>query len=163
MPAPDFLSSMASAPLTGLRAHRDSPEGRHTVHDGAISSQLVFLPNTEPGGPVAAVIPLDDQTLGRIEALVRFWRAWQSRPVPPDTRITVQQRRRLRLMMQTADGRASGASYREIAIALYGQTRVASHPWKTSPLRDAVVGLVKNGTAMIGGGYLQLLRHRRRL
>jgi hypothetical protein len=66
-------------------------------------------------------------------------------------------------MMQAADGRANGASYRAIATALYGQARVASNPWKTSPLRDAVVGLVKSGTNMIGGAYLQLLRHRRRL
>ncbi|WP_244619904.1 DUF2285 domain-containing protein [Mesorhizobium sp. NFR06] len=153
---------MVSAPLTGLGAHRDGPEGRHTVHDGAINSQLVLLPGSEPSRLLAALIPLDTETLGRIEALVRFWRAWQSRPVPSDTRMTGQRRRRLRLMMQAADGHDSGASYREIATALYGHARVAADPWKTSPLRDMVVGLVKGATAMIGGGYLQLLRHRRR-
>jgi len=76
--------------------------------------------------------------------------------------MTPQQRPRLRLMMRAADGRGHGASYRDIAIALYGRERVLSAPWKTSSLRDAAIGLVKGGRALIGGGYLQLLRHRRR-
>ncbi|WP_245442208.1 DUF2285 domain-containing protein [Mesorhizobium hawassense] len=108
------------------------------------------------------MIPLDSHTLGRVEALVRFWRAYHKRPVPADTRMTIQQRRRLRLMMRAADGRTNGASYRDIATAFYGTGRVASAPWKTSSLRDTVVGLVKGGGAMIAGGYLQLLSHRKR-
>ena len=112
--------------------------------------------------PLAALIPLDESTPSRLEALNRFWRALQGRPVPADTRVTVQQRRRLRLMMRAIDGRTNGATYREIATALYGRERVTSDPWKTSPLRDTVISLVEGGIAMIGGGYLQLLRHRRR-
>ncbi len=65
-------------------------------------------------------------------------------------------------MMLVADARAEGASYRDIAFALYGQKRVAAEPWKTSSLRDRVIGLVNGGRAPIGGGYLKLLRHRRR-
>jgi hypothetical protein len=76
--------------------------------------------------------------------------------------MTSQKRRRLRLMIQAVDGRANGASYREIAAALYGRERVGADPWKTSALRDTVIGLVEGGSAMIDGGYLQLLRHRRR-
>jgi len=79
-----------------------------------------------------------------------------------DTRITKQQRRRLRFMLQASDGRDHGASYREIAQAIFGETRVASDPWKTSPLRDTVIGLVESAAIVIGGGYRQLLRHRRR-
>ena len=51
---------------------------------------------------------------------------------------------------------------REIAEAIFGVERVASDPWKTSALRDAVLDLVKDGFAMIDGGYRKLLRHRRR-
>ncbi|MDX8492523.1 DUF2285 domain-containing protein [Mesorhizobium sp. VK22B] len=162
MPVPDFLASTVSAPFSDLGKHRDSPQGRHVVDKGRVVTQLLLLPGSDPDGPVAAVIPLDSETQGRIEALNRFWRAWQGRPAPPDTRMTVQRRRRLRLMMQAADGRANGASYREIATVLYGFERIASDPWKTSPLRDTVIGLVESSVAMIGGGYLQLLRHRRR-
>jgi len=162
MPAPDFLSSVSSAPLIGLGADRDSPDGRHVIHGVDVVTQLLLHSGSDPNGPLAALIPLDADTLGRIEALTRFWRAWQGRPTPPDTRVTAQKRRRLRLMMRAADGRANGASYREIAIVFYGYKRIAADPWKTSALRDAVIGLVESATAMIGGGYLQILRHRRR-
>jgi hypothetical protein len=65
-------------------------------------------------------------------------------------------------MMQATDGRTNGASYREIATVFYGTARVGASPWKTSSLRATVIGLVRSGAAMIGGGYLQLLRHRKR-
>lgn len=65
-------------------------------------------------------------------------------------------------MMRAVDGRTARATYREIAIALYGVDRVAAESWKTSALRDTVIGLVEGGAAMIAGGYLKLLRHRRR-
>lgn len=162
VPAPEFLSSLRSAPLTDLGVVHDSLEGRHTVHSAGVVTQLLFLPGSDPHGHLAALIPLDAETLGRIEALTRFWRSLQGRPAPADTRMTGQQRRRFRLMMLAADGRANGASYRDIAIALYGFKRVTADPWKTSALRDAVIGLVEGATAMIGGGYLQILRHRRR-
>jgi hypothetical protein len=105
---------------------------------------------------------MGDDALGHIEAATRFWRACQGRPAVKDTRITKQQRRRIRLMLQAADGREHGASYRQIADAIFGPARVAADPWKTSPLRDTVIGLVESASAMIDGGYLHLLRHRRR-
>ncbi|WP_148209888.1 DUF2285 domain-containing protein [Azorhizobium caulinodans] len=111
---------------------------------------------------MAAVIPMDADLMGRVEALKRFWRTVEGRLPPPDMRMTPQQRRRLRSMMLAADGRANHASYRDIAVALFGAMRATSEPWKTSSLRDRVIGLVKGGHALIGGGYLKLLRHRRR-
>ncbi|WP_434721291.1 DUF2285 domain-containing protein [Mesorhizobium sp. RIZ17] len=161
-PSPDFLSFEPSTALAAPAVYRDSPQGSHAVHDSGIATQILLLPGGKASRPLAALIPLDSQTLGRVEALVRFWRAYHKRPVPPDTRMTTQQRRRLRLMIRTADGRANGASYRDIATAFYGTERITSNPWKTSALRDTVISLVKGGAAMIGGGYLQLLRHRRR-
>ena len=85
-------------------------------------------------------------------------------PRPPlrDTRMTVEQRRRFRLKLRAADGRMNGATYREIAIAIYGAARIDPEPWKTSPLRDAVIAFVEGGMTLINGGYLHLLRHRRR-
>ncbi|MBZ9775142.1 DUF2285 domain-containing protein [Mesorhizobium sp. CO1-1-8] len=163
VPSPDFLSTDLFTGLAGIGAHHDSPQGSHAiVHDSGIATQLLLFPGSEASCSRAALIPLDSATLGRVEALVRFWRGYSGRPVPPDTRMTVQQRRRLRLMMRAADGRTNGASYREIATAFYGTGRVASSPWKTSPLRSTVIGLVKGARTMIAGGYLQLLRHRKR-
>ncbi|MBA4788633.1 MAG: DUF2285 domain-containing protein [Rhizobiales bacterium] len=122
----------------------------------------LFLSIVEPGAPIAALIPFDDDLPGRIEALNRLWHARRRKPVPPDTRMTSQQRGRLRLMLQACDGRSRGASYRAIAEAIFGTERVAADPWKTSPLRDRVIGLVEGGSGLIAGGYLRLFRHRRR-
>lgn len=163
-PTPDLLPRQSGG-MSDLLPGWDAPEGLHTIRYFSsipLSAQLVLLRGADPRGALAALIPLDDDTLGRLEALNRFWRASHGRRVPHDTRVTVQQRQRLRLMMRAVDGRKHRASYREIAIALFGRERVASEPWKTSPLRDTVIGLVQGGVAMIGGGYRQLLRHRRR-
>lgn len=122
----------------------------------------LLLSGVAVGAPIAALIPFDDDLSGRIEALNRLWHAHRGKPVPPDTRMTRQQRGRLRLMLQACDGRNRGASYRDIAITLFGTERVAADPWKTSPLRDRVIGLVEGGTGLIAGGYLRLFRHRRR-
>jgi len=142
---------------------RDSEEGRHQVfHRAGAVAQVVFMAGVAAFDPLSALVPLDDDLLGRVEALLRFWRGCRDLTAPPDTRMTANQRRRLRLMLQAADGRTLGATYRDIATALYDEERVAAEAWKTSSLRDAVIGLVHGGVAMIAGGYLQLLRHRRR-
>lgn len=107
------------------------------------------------------MVPLDARGLDRIEELTRLWRSLHGRPVPPDRRLTPQQRRRLKNMIRAADGRMNNADYREIAEVIFGVERVASIPWKTSALRDTVFDLVKDGFAMIDGGYRKLLRRRR--
>jgi hypothetical protein len=135
--------------------HGFSENDRHT-------SQVIVLRGASADGALSALVPLDADALGRVEALTRFCCAQQKRAIPPDTRLTAQQRRRLRLMIQATDGRSNGATYREIAQILYGVLRVADMPWKTSPLRDSAIALVRDGLAMVGGGYHQLLRHRRR-
>jgi hypothetical protein len=84
------------------------------------------------------------------------------RKVPIDARLTKQQRRRLRRMLQAVDGHTEGASYREIAEAIFGSARIADTSWKTSALRDVTIDLVKDGLALIAGGYRALLRRRRR-
>ncbi|MFX8840879.1 DUF2285 domain-containing protein, partial [Acinetobacter baumannii] len=81
-----------------------------------------------------AVVPIDDDILDRIDALTRLARAWLQRPPLRDTRMTAEQRRRFRLKLRAADGRMNGATYRDIAIAIYGAARIDTDPWKTSPL-----------------------------
>lgn len=159
--APEFLDLAPGEPLR-IRSERHSPEGRYPLSATDQSVQLLMLPGGDPKGPIAAIIPLDADTFGRIEAVTRLWRATQGRPTVTDTRLTPAQRDRLRRMIQAVDGRASGASYREIAAILFGAERVAEAPWKTSSLRDRVIGLVEDGKALISGEYLRLLRHRRR-
>lgn len=159
---PGFLPSVQTALADRYAAERNGPEGSYTnLPDCGL--QVLFLPGTSPNDQLAAVIPIDDDLLDRIDAIARFSRAWLKRPLLRDTRMTVDQRRRFRLRLRAADGRINGATYRDIAIAIYGAARVDSEPWKTSSLRDAAIAFVEAGMALIDGGYLRLLRHRRRL
>ena len=123
---------------------------------------VIFTARSKPTDPCTALLPIDEDCLSRIETLTRFWRALHGRTISADTRLTPQQRRRIRLMMQAFDGRDNNASYREIAGVIYGVSRVAADAWKTSALRDSTIALVKDGKAMVEGEYLQLLKHRRR-
>lgn len=142
---------------------RNSADGLSIIHGhGASVVPLLLTGDVAPDHPVAALVPLGADGLDRIEAVTRLWRAVNNRSVPPDSRLTAQQRRRLRHMLQAVDGRMDGASYREIADTIYGASRVAESPWKTSALRDSTIDLVKDGFALIAGGYRKLLRHRRR-
>jgi hypothetical protein len=145
-----------------LPSQAEAEEGRYGAFgtDGPVPF-LKMAGRIDPGS-MAILLPLDDDLPGRIEAIQRFWQMLKARPVPRDTRVTPYQRQRFRLMMQVADGRATGASYREIGIALYGERRVLGEPWKTSPLRAAVIALARNASALIEGGYLGILRHRRK-
>lgn len=142
---------------------RESATGVHSLHEaGERRFHLARLPGTDQGVPLAAVIPLDRSGLERLAETARLLSALLDHPIPPDGRLTAQQRRRARNMLRAVDGHKQGASYREIAEVIYGTERIRSEPWKTSALRGSVIGLVKGGLSMIAGGYRQLLRHRRR-
>lgn len=136
-------------------AHMQLPVGKQTI-------RLVRLAGASAGVPLAAVVPLDPEGFDRIEGIDRLLRALLGRQVPDDGRLTPQQKRRQRHMLQATDGHMNGATYREIESVIFGVDRVASEPWKTSALRDATMAMVKDGMAMIAGGYRALLRHRRR-
>lgn len=160
---PGILPPLPRPVSLDLPVEAEAEEGRYGVvgKDGPVP--FLQLRGGSADGSLAILLPLDDDLPGRIEAIQRFWQMLKARPVLRDTRLTPYQRQRFRLMMQAADGRSAGASYREIGIALYGERRVLDDPWKTSPLRAAVITLVRNASALIGGGYLGLLRHRRKL
>jgi len=123
--------------------------------------RLVRLAGVPADIPLAALVPLDADGHDRIQAIDRLLRALQGRTVPADRRLTQQQKRRHRHMLQAIDGHINSASYRQIADVIYGVERIRAEHWKTSALRDSVIGLVEGGLAMIAGGYRQLLRHRR--
>ncbi|MCK9549338.1 DUF2285 domain-containing protein [Aquamicrobium sp.] len=125
--------------------------------------QLVIDRECSPDGPLEARIPISRDGLDRMAALERLLRQFLGYKVPLDRRITTQQRRRLKAMFRAIDAREHDASQREIARVLFGIERVASEHWKTSSLRETVSGLIDYGDAMIDGGYLKLLRFRRRL
>jgi hypothetical protein len=124
-PAPEHLSLGEAPPLSPLDIARDSPEGELAFY-GDSPLQILMMPGSDSTKPVVAMIPLDADMLGRIETLTRLWRSLRGQRPPPDTRMTQQQRRRLRRMIQAADGHMNGASYREIAMAIYGEPRISA-------------------------------------
>lgn len=162
---PDLFGSRMMADIALIDGdHRISPDGRHAVirRKGEATFEVLLIDGVASDAPLAALIPLDADAPSRIAAITRLLRSLEGRPVSPDTRLTKQKRRRLKLMMQAADGRSQRASYREIASTLFGADRVAAEHWKTSALRDSAISLVEGANSLIRGGYLQLLRHRRR-
>lgn len=111
--------------------------------------------------PTAAIIPLSLDGLDRLEAVHRLLAALHGRAIPPDTRLTRQQRARLRRMLQAFDGHRAGATGREIAQVVFRTGALDRSEWQTSSARHAVKTLIRDARAMIAGGYRKLLRHRR--
>ena len=80
---------------------------------------------------------------------------WLShRYFPPEPRG-----RRLSVVLQALDGYLAGASYREIARALFGPIRTEAD-WSNpgDHLRDHVRRAIKRGRSLMEGGYRQFLR-----
>lgn len=122
--------------------------------------QIALLGGARPERPLAAVIPLDGMARDRLSAVERFIRAQSGRSVQ-DWRLTQAQRRRLTLMLRALDGRAAGASYLDLALALFGRRLVDPAHWHDSSFRFTTLRLVRDGLKMVDGGYRQLLRSRR--
>ncbi|MVA32564.1 DUF2285 domain-containing protein [Agrobacterium vitis] len=158
-----FASSDTGTAEEFIRVHAVDSSGDGCLRLSVNEERLeVTRIDSDSGGILVAIIILDDDTPDRLHALIRFSAMLTGQRVPTDNRLTPQRRRRTRQMLRVFDARSAGATYRDIAIAIYGRSRVASEPWKTSSLRDAVIGLVEGGFTMVDGGYLQLLRRRRR-
>jgi hypothetical protein len=161
-PAPFAADSATNLhPGSGDQATEQSP---HVLHDLANGQRLhLALP---AGGsarqPLVAVIPLGIEGFDRMEAVARLLASLHGRAIPPDTRLTRQQLTRARRMLQAVDGHRAGASQREIAKVIFRLKSIQRDDWQTAPERYATMDLIKDGLAMIAGGYRRLLRHRRR-
>ena len=113
-----------------------------------------------PGEQVPCVVlPLDRVFEIRVAAALRLWRGLTGRLPGRDPAILPAARRdRLLLALRALDGRLEKASYRDIAEALFGTSRMPERGWKTHDLRDRTVRLARLGQALMQGGYRRLLR-----
>lgn len=140
-------------------------------HQNSGTSSLVSLgsgqwlhiiePCDGPDCPLGAVIPLDAQGFDRLAALYRLLCVLHDRVVPPDPRLTLQQRDRQQRMLQAFDGRQSGATQQQIASAIYATGDVSRTDWQNSSDRHRVKALLRDAVKMIRSGYRRLLRSRR--
>jgi hypothetical protein len=158
-PLPDDLTDpnlrFDSLPL-GPRLAEDGPE-RLIERAGSLFRLHIV---EQPGAGACVILPLDRVFELRAMAAVRLWRGLAGRPLGrnPATLPTAR-RGRLVLALRALDGRLAEASYREIAGALFGGTRLPERGWKTHDLRDRTARLVRLGAAMMQGGYRRLLRY----
>lgn len=139
---------------------RRASDGLYLAHGrGRAAAYSVLLGQSHIDGSVVALVPFDTSAPERIMASERLWRTLEGRPLR-DTRLTMQRRRRLRHMMRAVDGKTAHASHREIAKTIFGRRRVETELWHDSSLRYTTMRLVRDGTAMIAGGYRKLLGSR---
>ena len=108
----------------------------------------------------AVMLPLDGLFEIRARSAIRLWRALNG-GAPGSDPAALSQQRRVRLLdaLRALDGRQDGASYREIADALFGRKPISSSDWKTHSLRDRVIRTVHLGEALMQGDYRRLLLH----
>lgn len=93
----------------------------------------------DSGAIAVAVVPLDLDGFDRIEAIRRFLSALHGRAISPDTRLTRQQRARLRRMLRAFDGHRTGATQQEIAQVILHTGRLDRDEWQEPALRQPPV------------------------
>ncbi len=111
---------------------------------------------------LAALIPLDRSGFGRIDAVLRLLASLYGRAVPSDPRLTHQKRLRTKRMLRAFDGRRAGASQKAIASAIFRLAPMSRDEWQSAPARFATRSLIRDGLAMVAGGYRKLLRRQHR-
>lgn len=162
--APSSLGlSVARQPDKVWRPHsssdQDGEDFRLALGNG---HYLQIIDDTvELSSATVAVIPLGIEGFDRIESVRRLLSALHRRAIPADRRLTQQQRRRQRLMLQAMDGSRNGANQQEIAEVLFRIGRLDRDDWQDSSARHRIKTLLRDARAMIAGGYRRLLRHRR--
>ena len=124
-------------------------------------AQILIHDEIPEGEPLAAVVPLGAGGFDRLEAVYRLLAAVHGRAVPPDRRLTRQQRARAHRMLRAFDGFRDGATQQQIAQVIFSLDRLTRDEWQASSSRHAVMSLLRGARAMIDGGYRKLLRHRR--
>ncbi len=104
------------------------------------------------------VLPLDELFDVRAVAAIRLWRGLTGRsPGRNPAELPPARRERLILALRALDGRLERASYRDIAEALFGSSRMPDRGWKTHDIRDRTVRLARLGFLLMQGGYRRLL------
>lgn len=136
---------------------RDGDDGVHALLIGPDAQHRLWMPRPiAAGAAVACAVPLGPGAALKAAAVLQFWRhVTGGRVVRPrfDARL-----RRAHLSLWALDERTAGASYRTLAEQIFGLARITAESWRTSPLRDSTIRLVRTGAAFVAGDYRRLLR-----
>lgn len=161
--APSGLGDDIGSALPIWRLHRavEGADADFRFDLGNRQKLQIFDCASGSGALAVAVVPLDLDGFDRIEAIRRFLSALHGRAIPPDTRLTRQQRARLRRMLRAFDGYRAGATQQEIAQVILNTGRLDRDEWQASSARHVIKTLLRDARSMVAGGYRKLLRHRR--
>jgi len=162
-PVDAVLIDGPTLPDATAEATHAAAEGRY-VHLTALppAHQALIAPAASTDGPVALVLPLDDLFEDRVNTARRLWRALVRGARVKPVGFSAQRRRRLKLVLRALDGHLAGEDYRGIAGGLFGARVPGDAVWRTHSLRSFTIRLVREGRALMRGGYLGLLRPNRR-
>lgn len=143
----------------GRVIERPDEHGRHFIVRGADGDHRVWAPiDLEVGDPITVTIALSDDAPIQAEAALRFWRRIGQGRAGGARRALDLRTQRTRTSLRALDARQAGASYRDLAQALFGPDRVEASDWKTCSLRDTTIRLVRCGLALMKGDYRRLMR-----
>jgi len=159
--SPTFADTPAALALAETTRIATAPEGDYLAFAGRDGPTMLRLSIDEP--PTAALLPFDVLFPERVATALRIWRAMERGQAPSVDVPTADQLRRRKLILRALDGHLAGATYREIAVGLFGSKRVPSGDgWRIHHLRSRTIRLVRDGLERMRGGYLRLLRPDRR-
>ena len=145
--------------------HRVGPEGAYGSLTAIAPPRLALISGTpSEQSSIALVLPLDELFEDRVTAARRAWRTLVGGKPSKSAGFTTQRQRRLKLTLRALDAALLGIGYREIAQGLFGDRVPNDASWRTHSLRASTIRLVREGHALMHGGYLRLLRpeHRKR-
>ena len=160
-PAPDEFIEARSISEVTLPLSRLTANGEHWLLDrGCDALSIALIGGADTARRVAVVIPLDDSFPVRAEAAGCLFNALTGHPGRTPNALTVQQRRRLGLVLRGLDGWLERCSYRQIAKVLFRPNSIpAGRGWKTHEPRGRTIRLCSRGRDLMHGAYLNLLRH----
>lgn len=155
-PVDIFAGPTASELARRAVVSRSASDGLHLLW--ADRTQLWIAAPFEDDRPLTGLLPLGPGRERRAYAAINVGRALDGLAPLPMPRPSAQALARLGLCLRALDGTLQGASTREIAVGLFGPARVPSGAaWKGSDLRSRTMRLVRDGRALLSGGYLDLL------
>ena len=157
---PEVLDNAAPPTILPRGTTRRAQDGLHHLLDAGGQHRLQILQSDPDTNALAAIVPLDQNGFASLDAIYRLLAQLHGRKVPVDKRLTRQKRLRAKRMLQAFDGRAVGASQREIAKVVFRLSRVSRDEWQSAPERFAVMALLRDARKMVDGGYRVLLRSR---
>ncbi len=144
-----------------VRQVRRADEGAYAKLGLPTGASIALAPADLPADArLMALVPLDASAPTRLEALAHFWRILlgQSSGTPPGD-ISPSRRERLAMALRAVDGRQASATRREIAEVIFGPDAVPDGvAFDDHHLRSRTSRLIRDGLAMIAGGYRKLLK-----